>query len=94
MKDLKGERARLGRSEPRPRGSHLRLEKDQTFGDFARSCSARGAPNGSRGGCAPRQNGTPVVCHTEANQRLNYGNISRALKSHRRRLVGELMRSL
>ena len=31
-----GERARLGRSEPRPRGSHPRLEKDRPFSDSAR----------------------------------------------------------
>jgi hypothetical protein len=51
-----GERARPGRSGSRPRGPHLTLGTDPPLGAFRCICVRReGAPNDSRGGCAPQK---------------------------------------
>ena len=50
-----GERARPGRSQRRPRRWHGRTETTRTFPTVvARRVRRGGAPNDSRGGCAPR----------------------------------------
>ena len=50
-----GERARLGRSFPRPRGKPGRTEMNRTFVIVALArCWPRGAASYTRGGCAPQ----------------------------------------
>jgi len=51
---ISGDRARPGRGETRPRGSHRRSNSNNRFGLVAPSGSARGAPNCGRGGRAPQ----------------------------------------
>jgi hypothetical protein len=51
-----GERARLGRSQRRPRRWHGRTEDSRTFPTtVARRARREGVPNRSRGGCAPHR---------------------------------------
>ena len=65
-----GERARLGRSERRPRRSHMCLRFTR-IGHPHAFCSARGAPNNARGGRAPqRQRDTG----RDARATTNYGD--------------------
>lgn len=52
--ELFGERARPGRSQRRPRRWHGRTEIPRAFPtNVARRVRREGAPNRSRGGCAP-----------------------------------------
>jgi hypothetical protein len=54
--EFAGERARPGRSQRRPRRWSLRDVRGQTDSPIPpRKVRREGAPNGSRGGCAPRE---------------------------------------
>ena len=59
---MNGERARPGRSFPRPRGKPGRTDKFQTAHAVSRArCWTRGASSHTRGGCAPQLRNSDLI---------------------------------
>ena len=60
--EMNGERARPGRSFPRPRGKPGRTDKFQTAHAVSRAgCWTRGASSHTRGGCAPQLRNSDLI---------------------------------